>query len=50
MMVCVNANKDWHSLKNNNNNKERERERGREAGKERKLREKSIVCVLLIAI
>lgn len=26
-MVCVKANKDWHSLKNNNNKKERERVR-----------------------
>ena len=33
MMVCVNANKDWHSLKNNNNKKERERERESEEGR-----------------
>ena len=41
-MVCVNANKDWHSLKNNNNKKERERERVRKGGGEREkaIREK----------
>ena len=43
-MVCVNANKDWHSLKNNNNKKERER--GREAGKERKLSLRAANCNL----
>ena len=42
MMVCVNANKDWHSLKNNNIKKrEREREseegrRGKREGQEKK--------------
>ena len=36
MMVCVNANKDWHSLKNNNNKKEtdRESEEGRRGKRE----------------